>query len=100
MDLFILLCKKELNIEVKKEFRFHPIRKWRFDYAVPDKKIAIEVEGGVWTYGRHNRASGFIKDMEKYNTAAEMGWRVLRFTPDDLLKTNTLNTLRNAIKQS
>ena len=61
------------------EYRFHPTRKWRFDFAYPEQKIGIEIEGGVWTRGRHNRPIGFIKDAEKYNAAAELGWRVFRF---------------------
>lgn len=62
------------------EYRFHPLRKWRFDFAWPDHRIAVEVEGGSRTYGRHNRAGGFEKDCEKYNAAALLGWRVFRFT--------------------
>ena len=53
------------------EYRFHPTRKWRFDAAFPSEKVAVEIEGGVWKYGRHNRASGFLNDMEKYNEAAK-----------------------------
>ena len=63
-----------------REYRFHPLRRWRFDFAWPNELIAIEVEGGSWQYGRHNRASGFELDCEKYNAAALMGWRVFRFT--------------------
>jgi len=61
------------------EYRFHPTRKWRFDMAYPDKKIAIEAEGGVWTGGRHTRGGGYTKDAEKYNAAVVLGWRVLRY---------------------
>jgi very-short-patch-repair endonuclease len=61
------------------EHRFHPERRWRFDIAWPDLKVAVEVEGGVFVRGRHNRPTGFINDCEKYNAAAVMGWRVLRF---------------------
>lgn len=67
------------------EFKFHPFRRWRFDFAIRELGIAIEVEGGVWTYGRHNRADGFLRDMEKYNAAAARGWRILRCQPDGLL---------------
>lgn len=63
------------------EHKFHPTRKWRFDYAWPDRLVALEVEGGVWAQGRHTRGSGFVKDMEKYNAAAALGWRVLRALP-------------------
>src|SRR5690606_18285907 len=63
-----------------REHHFHPDRKWRMDFAWPDKKIAVEIEGGVWGLGRHNRPKGFIADTEKYNAAAALGWTVLRFT--------------------
>jgi very-short-patch-repair endonuclease len=66
------------------EFRFHPVRRWRFDYAHLKARIAIEVEGGAFSKGRHTRGTGFIKDMEKYNTAVIMGWRVLRYTPQQM----------------
>jgi len=72
------------------ELVFHPKRKWRFDYAWPNQKVALEVEGGVWIQGRHTRGSGFVKDMEKYNAAAMLGWRVLRVQPKDLLTKETL----------
>jgi len=68
------------------EVRFHPIRKWRFDVAFPDVKIALEIEGAVWTHGRHTRGAGFLGDMEKYNTATLMGWRILRCTWDDVME--------------
>jgi len=53
-------------------------RNWRFDMAWPDLMIAAEIEGGVWSRGRHTRGVGFVADCEKYNAAAVLGWRVLR----------------------
>ena len=96
-DLFTVICKTDMGIEVVKEFLFHPTRKWRFDYAVPEHKIAIEVEGGVYTRGRHVRPQGFLGDIEKYNAGTLLGWRIFRVTPDDLLRTKTLNMLKEAI---
>jgi very-short-patch-repair endonuclease len=63
-----------------REARFHPKRKWRFDFAWPDHALAVEVEGGVYSGGRHVRPGGFERDTEKYNAAVSCGWRVLRFT--------------------
>lgn len=68
--------------EPRTQYHFHPTRKWRFDYAFPDAKIAIEVEGGTWINGGHSRGGGQLKDREKFNAAGLLGWRVLRFTLD------------------
>lgn len=96
-DFFTTLCRSDLKVECVKEFRFHPTRKWRFDYAIPEHKIALEVEGGVWTRGRHTSPKGFLNDMEKYNTATLMGWRVFRTVPDELHTNATLQMLRTAM---
>lgn len=66
------------------EHRFHKIRYWRFDFAWPEFKVAVEIEGGVWVKGRHNRGAGFIEDCHKYNEAARMGWTVLRFPTQEV----------------
>ena len=65
----------------EREYRFAPPRRWRFDFAWTDIRLALEIEGGTWVTGRHNRPVGYAKDLEKYNTATLMGWRVLRVTP-------------------
>lgn len=96
-DVFTVICKTDLGVECLKEYKFHPERRWRFDYAVPAYKIALEVEGGVWTQGRHTRPQGFLGDIEKYNAATLMGWRVFRTTPTDLYRTATINLLKMAI---
>lgn len=70
-------CPKPL-----KEYVFAPPRKWRFDFCWLEQKVAVEIEGGLWVRGRHSRGAGMIKDMEKYNTATKMGWRVFRFATD------------------
>lgn len=65
-----------------REYRFHPIRKWRFDFAHPDRKLAVEVEGfgAGGMAGRHQRFMGFNQDAEKYAEAVIAGWRVIRCT--------------------
>lgn len=95
-DAFTALVKQRLGVEVVKELRFAPPRLWRFDYAIPSVKIALEVEGGVWTRGRHTRPQGFLGDIEKYNAAVVAGWIVLRTVPNELFTTKTLNLLQAA----
>lgn len=97
MDYFAQICHKELGVAPVKEYAFHDTRKWRFDYAFPDGKVALEVEGGVWRGGRHTSPRGFLGDMEKYNTAARYGWRVVRCTPDTLCTLATLNMLKDCL---
>src|SRR3954447_24495574 len=63
----------------EREHKFCLDRKWRFDFAWPDRMIAVEVEGGSWVKGAHNRGLHFESDCEKYNEAALSGWTVLRF---------------------
>lgn len=79
------------------EHRFHLGRKWRFDIAWPDRFLAIEVQGGIWTRGRHTRGAAMLKEWEKLNTAASLGWRILYVQPTDLFKLETLSTIKLAL---
>lgn len=97
-DAFTAICKSEYGLDVEKEYIFHPKRKWRFDYAISEHKIAIEIDGGVWINGRHNRPKGYLKDLEKFNAAATMGWVVLKFTPDEQYRVATFETIKETIK--
>jgi hypothetical protein len=63
------------------EARFHPKRKWRIDYFWPEFKLAVEIEGGLFTRGRHVTGTGSVGDLEKYNFLVLHGLRLLRFTP-------------------
>jgi len=66
----------------ERQYRFHPARKWPFDFAWLDQMIAVEVEGGAWIRGRHTRGKGFLNDCEKYNSAVMLGWRLIRVPTD------------------
>ncbi|OFX05203.1 MAG: hypothetical protein A3E78_09205 [Alphaproteobacteria bacterium RIFCSPHIGHO2_12_FULL_63_12] len=79
------------------EYRFCTGRKWRFDFALVGLKIALEVEGGVWSGGRHTRGAGYESDCEKYNAATAMGWRVLRFTAKMLQGEGWSERMKDAI---
>ena len=73
-----------LKISFEQEYKFHPKRKWRADFHIVGKMILVEVEGGIWSNGRHTRGKGYIGDMEKYNAAVVMGYQVLRFSTDQV----------------
>lgn len=85
------------------EHKFHGKRFWRFDFAFPDTHegaqggVAVEVEGGVFSRGRHVRPKGYLGDVAKYNAAVELGWRVVRVTPQTLYTDGTLETLRSLL---
>lgn len=65
----------------EREYKFHPTRQWRFDFAFPDRMLAIEVEGGTYGKSRHTSGAGYAEDCCKYNAAIKLGWSVLRYTP-------------------
>ena len=64
----------------EKEYRFKKPRRWRMDFAWPEHKVALEVEGGVFSGGRHTTGAGFTKDCEKYAHATLEGYRIIRVT--------------------
>lgn len=78
------LILTRLFSEVVTEYRFHPIRQWRFDFAVPSIKLAVEYNGhgstGGGHIGRHASVTGMSGDCEKMNEAQRLGWRVVQFT--------------------
>ena len=81
------------------EYRFAQAlkRQWRFDFAYPESKVAIEVEGGTWVNGRHSRGAGMAEDMKKYNLAAMLGWLVLRFDNHMIEDNEAADTIRAAL---
>ena len=85
MSMYLQITDNAVKYPVPiREYAFAKGRKWRFDLAYPDKKIAIEVEGGTRIVGRHSRHHGFSADCIKYAEAILRGWRVLRFTSEQV----------------
>jgi hypothetical protein len=84
--------------EPEPEFVFSPPRRWRFDWAWREPyKVALEIEGGAFVGGRHTRGAGFRKDLEKYNRAAVLGWRVIRCLPEQLATGAIMPVLKEAL---
>lgn len=110
------------------EYKFCADRKWRFDIAwpsaggasdegrvtgdelgkdsgnskrliTPHLSLALEVQGGIWTGGRHTRGAALLGEWEKLNAAACAGWRVLFVQPRDLMKRSTVELVKRALGQ-
>ncbi len=79
------------------EHRFHPTRRWRFDVAFPNDKLAYECDGGGWIGGRHSRGGGIEADAEKFSEAVAMGWRVGRVTPKQVKDGRALGWIKRAL---
>lgn len=73
---------RALEIPFAREYRFAPPRKWRLDFIFQNakSKLAVEIDGGEWVTGRHNRGVGITSDCTKYAEAMLLGWRILRVT--------------------
>lgn len=97
-NILIHVIKDDFGLEAVTEFRFHPVRRWRFDVAIPEMMIAIELEGGVYTRGRHTRGAGYVKDLEKYNAATVMGWNLLRYAHTNHIYADIIGDLANLLK--
>jgi very-short-patch-repair endonuclease len=85
--------------EPQREFRFHPKRRWRSDFAWPEQKVIVEVEGAVFSAGRHTRGAGFEGDCEKYNEIALAGFTLIRVTGKHINNGQAIHWIREALKQ-
>lgn len=79
---FILMSfkQKELISDYVVEHQFDNKRRYRFDWAIIDLKLAIEYEGIFSDKSRHTSVNGFSNDCIKYNLAVSQGWRIFRYT--------------------
>jgi len=91
--------RQELSLSPEFEVRFHPDRKWRFDLAWPEFRIAIEVQGGLFVRGGHNRGAQIIRDQEKMRAALELGWLVTYCIPQDLCTSTMVQHVRKLMER-
>lgn len=121
--IFLELLRKEGMPKPEEQYKFSKTRRWRFDFAWPEKMLAVEIEGkvwgqyvychrcgakvqkksagGKWSYvrdsgGRHTSASGYLGDMEKYNNAALLGWRLIRIPANDMHNKESVSIIKEA----
>jgi very-short-patch-repair endonuclease len=97
-EAFALHLRAERIFYAEREYHFHPQRKWRFDFALLEPKIAVEIEGGTWIQGRHQRGGSYEVDCEKYNAAVKMGWRVLRYSTEMVMRGDAINDVLEILK--
>ena len=83
--LHIISVLEASGLNYESEFVFSQERKFRFDWAVPQILVAIEYEGIFSEKSGHTTLSGYKKDVEKYNLATKLGWKILRYTADNYL---------------
>jgi hypothetical protein len=94
-----MLARRHALLGIR-EHRFHSERRWRFDCAIPELKLAVEYQGGLYMArrGGHQTAKGMRNDWEKFNEAQIAGWTVLLFGPDETRSGEAMNVIERAIK--
>jgi len=95
-ETFALHCQA-YGLTPEREYFFHLTRRFRFDFAWPDQKIAVEIEGLTRDGGRHQRRAGYTGDCMKYNLAVMMGWQVLRYTPEMVKAGTAIDQVRGLL---
>ena len=98
LEATAMILFRSMGMYPETEYQFHNKRKWRFDFAFPEEKVAVEIEGG--TFGRksrHTTGTGYGADCEKYNAATLNGWRVFRFT-GKMITVDKFKSIKNLIE--
>ncbi|OYD41163.1 endonuclease domain-containing protein [Sphingobacterium cellulitidis] len=101
-DAFIRFIEMELGLEVWPEFHFSIERNYRLDYAIPEFKIAIEVDGGIWMKGNsgHSSGKGIKRDMDKGNLLQLYGWKTIRIEPNEIVSDKVLESIKTLMNNS
>jgi very-short-patch-repair endonuclease len=94
---FETLCRQLGWPEPVREFQFVENRKWRADFAWPSLMVLVEIEGAAWTQGRHTRGGGFEADLVKANEAQLLGYRVFRFSTEQVIDGTAASVIGRAL---
>lgn len=97
-ERFLRHWERRYSIPLMREYRGIPDRKFRFDFCHPSSRVAIEIQGGVWTGGRHSGGAGQIKDFEKLNLATLGGWRVFQLS-NEMISDYWIDLIAAVIRQ-
>lgn len=88
---------QELGLYFKQGYRYVPGRKFEADFAFPDRRLLIEVQGGIYSRAAHGSITGILADNERLNLATLNGWGMFRFTPDQVKDGTAIETIRKAL---
>lgn len=94
---FVAYCRASGVPAPVREYHFCDGRQWRADFAWPEQMIILEVQGGAFVNGGHTRGPAYVKEMERTNTAALLGWRMFFTTPKNLMTELTMRMLKQAL---
>lgn len=86
-----------LGPRIRKRLQEAQLKDWRFDFAWPPCQVAAEVQGAIWSKGKHTRGAGYENDREKVNAAQLLGWIVLEFTTGMVQDGRALKTIERAL---
>lgn len=84
----VLIAEAAPDIKILRWQRVIKGRRFEFDFCLPDHRILIEIQGAVFTGGRHTRGAGYTADCEKLRLATFDNWKVLWYTGRDITKEN------------
>lgn len=66
---------------------------YRFDFAWPDQRLAVEVQGLTRGRGAHQDFAGYRRDVDKHNQATLDGWALLAFTEREINDRSAADTI-------
>jgi very-short-patch-repair endonuclease len=88
---------KAKKIEFQQEVCLVPGRKYRWDFYLRQKDLAIEVSGQTWQKGGHSSGAGILRDYRKNNAAVVAGLKCLFFTTQQVESGEAIETIKQAL---
>ena len=98
-ETLLAIHLEELGVPFERQYRYVPGRLFCADFAIPELRLLIEVQGGVYTGQAHGSIKGILADLERGNHAALHGWRMMRFSTSDVKCGAAKEWIRAAIEK-
>lgn len=95
----LAMMLRAYGVPAEREYRFLPTRKYRADFAIPARRLLVEVQGGNWTAGRHTRGAGYAADLERQNAAQLAGWVILQYTTDQVVSGEAISQIMEFVQR-